>query len=86
MRSLQGAKDIPRRNLRQIQTLLKQARLRTLAGTRRTHEYNNFRHSGSGSAPAQTAATAEESIVVAHHELSLNLRHRIHCHTHKNQQ
>ena len=69
-----------------MQTFLKQARLRAFSGTRRTHQHYYFRHTGSGSPPAQTAATAQETFVVAHHELRLNLRDSIHRHADKNQQ
>ena len=46
LRILQSTKDISGRYLRQMQTLLKQARLGTLSGTRRAHQYYDFRHTG----------------------------------------
>src|ERR1041385_133389 len=44
MRSFECTKNISSGDLRQMQTLLKQARLRTLSGTRRTHQHDDFRH------------------------------------------
>src|SRR5437868_10940218 len=73
VRCFECTKNISGGDLRQIQTLLKQARLRALSGTRRPHQHNNFRHTGSGSSSAQTAASAEEAFVVPHDELRLHM-------------
>ena len=47
LRMLERAKDVARRYLRQTETLLKQARLSTLTGTRRAHQYYDLRHTRS---------------------------------------
>ena len=80
------AKNIPRRDLRQMQTFLKQARLRAFSGTRRTHQHYYFCHTKSGAAPPQAAAAAQEPFVIAHHELRFDLGDGVHRHTDQDQQ
>src|SRR5207245_6007916 len=40
----------------------------------------------SSPAPAQSSAAAEKTLIIAHHELGLDLRHGIHRHAYQNQQ